>query len=38
VRDKGPLFMIYPFDAQPELRSAVYYSRSVWQLSEIEVL
>jgi hypothetical protein len=38
VRDKGPLFMIYPFDTHPELRSAVYYSRSVWQLSEIEVL
>lgn len=38
VRDKGPLFMVYPFDAHPELRSAVYYSRSVWQLKSIEVL
>jgi hypothetical protein len=37
VRDKGPLFMIYPFDDQPELRSAVYYSRSAWQLKSIEV-
>jgi hypothetical protein len=38
VRDKGPLMVIYPFDAQPELRSAVYYSRSAWQLRSIEVL
>lgn len=37
VRDKGPLFIIYPFDAQPQLRSAVYYSRSAWQLRTIEV-
>jgi hypothetical protein len=37
VRDKGPLFAIYPFDAQPELRSATYYSRSAWQLRSIEV-
>jgi hypothetical protein len=38
VRDKGPLFMIYPFDQQPELRSAVYYSRSAWQLRTIEIV
>jgi hypothetical protein len=37
VRDKGPLFIIYPFDAQPELRNTVYYSRSAWQLRSIEV-
>jgi hypothetical protein len=38
VREKGPLFVIYPFDDRPELRSAVYYSRSAWQLRTIEVL
>ena len=38
VREKGPLFMIYPFDAQPSLRSARYYSRSVWQLKTIELI
>ena len=37
VRDKGPLFIIYPFDTLPELRSAVYQSRSAWQLRWIEV-
>jgi len=38
VRDKGPLFVIYPFDAHPELRGAVYYSRSAWQLRTIDVI
>jgi len=38
VRDKGPLFMIYPFDSYPALRNALYYSRSVWQLKTIDVL
>ena len=37
VRDKGPLFIIYPFDQQTELRNAVYYSRCAWQLKAIEV-
>ncbi|MEK8049136.1 hypothetical protein AACH10_02690 [Ideonella sp. DXS22W] len=38
VRDKGPLFIIYPFDAHRELRNAVYYSRCAWQLKSIEVV
>lgn len=38
VRDKGPLFILYPFDSKPELRSAVYYARSAWQLKTLEVL
>ena len=38
VRDRGPLFVMYPFNAKPELRSVVHYSRSVWQLRWIEVL
>jgi hypothetical protein len=37
VRDKGPLFIIYPFDAHAELRTTVYYSRSAWQLKTLEV-
>ncbi|MBK9364138.1 MAG: hypothetical protein IPM99_24915 [Rubrivivax sp.] len=37
VRDRGPLFVIYPFDAHAELRNAIYYSRSAWQLRSIEV-
>lgn len=38
VRDKGPLFVIYPFDQNATLRNAVYYSRCAWQLRTIEVL
>ncbi|MEF7613688.1 molybdopterin-dependent oxidoreductase [Aquincola sp. MAHUQ-54] len=38
VRDKGPLFIMYPFDRQPELRTAVYFSRCAWQLTGLEVL
>lgn len=37
-RDKGPLWMIYPFDLKEEYRNEVSYSRSIWQLSRIEVL
>ena len=37
VREKGPLFIIYPFDESEELRSERYYSRSAWQLRTLEV-
>ncbi|HNU09788.1 MAG TPA: molybdopterin-dependent oxidoreductase [Rubrivivax sp.] len=37
VRNRGPLFVIYPFDSLPELRSPVYFNRSAWQLRSIEV-
>ncbi|NBN62680.1 oxidoreductase [Microvirga tunisiensis] len=35
VSDKGPLFIVYPFDADPSLRSEVHYSRSVWQVKSM---
>ena len=38
VRDKGPIFVIYPFDASPELYNEVYFGRSVWQVEAMEVL
>ncbi len=38
VRDKGPLFVIYPFSEMPELSNEMYFSRSVWQVKAIEVL
>jgi hypothetical protein len=37
VRNKGPLFIVYPFDESADLRSERYYSRSAWQLRTIEV-
>jgi hypothetical protein len=38
VRDKGPIWIIYPFDESAEYRTDTIYSRSVWQLDRIEVL
>lgn len=38
VRDKGPLFLIYPFDSREELRNERYYSRAAWQLKTIDIL
>jgi hypothetical protein len=37
VRDKGPLFVIYPFDSKPELKNQTFYGRSVWQVAKIVV-
>lgn len=37
VRDKGPLFIVYPYDSSAELKSQKFYSRSVWQVNRIEV-
>lgn len=37
VRERGPLFIVYPFDTSVELKSEKYYSRSAWQLRRIEV-
>ncbi|MCA0918695.1 MULTISPECIES: molybdopterin-dependent oxidoreductase [Halomonas] len=37
IRDKGPLFVVYPFDDEPELKTNIYFSRSVWQVARIEV-
>ncbi|MEQ1517560.1 MAG: molybdopterin-dependent oxidoreductase [Usitatibacteraceae bacterium] len=36
-RTKGPLFLIYPFDAHPELRGDVYYDRAAWQVKSLRV-
>lgn len=38
VREKGPLFIIYPFDSDEALRAERYYSRSAWQVKTIDVL
>lgn len=38
IRDKGPLFLMYPFDDFPEIRNDVYYARCIWQLNRINVM
>lgn len=37
VRNKGPLFIIYPFDQQHETQSQIYYNRAIWQLKAINI-
>lgn len=38
VRDKGPLWIIYPYDGNADYRSEVIYSRSIWQLDRLEIV
>ena len=37
VREKGPLFVVYPFDSSAELRTSTYYERSIWQLKALDI-
>ena len=37
IRDKGPLFVVYPYDSMPELNNKIYYSRSAWQVSRMNI-
>ena len=38
IRDKGPLFIVYPVRFRPRIcRTEQYYSRAVWQVKELNV-
>jgi hypothetical protein len=37
IRDKGPLFIIYPFDTDPALRAQTYFGRAAWQVAKLIV-
>ena len=37
VREKGPLFLVYPFDSKAELQAATFYNRSAWQLRALQI-
>jgi len=37
VRERGPLWLIYPFDDNPAFRNETTYARSIWQLTLIDV-
>lgn len=37
VREKGPLFVVYPYDSDSELRQQKYYGRSAWQVAQLIV-
>ncbi len=35
VREKGPLWLVYPFDSSEKYRTELYYTRSVWQIDRL---
>jgi len=37
VHDKGPFWIVYPYDADDAFRNEVIYSRSVWQVKELRI-
>jgi hypothetical protein len=37
VREKGPLWIVYPYDQNSEYQSEVVFSRSIWQLNRITI-
>ena len=37
IRNRGPLFIVFPFDDYPSINNEIYFSRSVWQVREIHV-
>lgn len=37
VRDKGPIWIIYPIDQFKELKDQKYSARSIWQLKQLDV-
>ncbi len=37
VREKGPLFVVYPYDSDPELKQQKYYGRSAWQVAQFVI-
>lgn len=38
LRDKGPLWLIYPYDSDAKYRNEEIFSRSIWQLNRINIL
>ncbi|WP_414470831.1 oxidoreductase [Microvirga sp. M2] len=37
LRDKGPLWIVYPRDAHPALQTSIYDARWIWQLNKLRV-
>lgn len=38
LRNKGPLWIVYPYDNSIQYQTEVIYSRSIWQVTDLEVL
>ncbi len=37
-RQKGPLWVVYPYDSDTKYQTEVIYSRSIWQLDRLEIV
>jgi hypothetical protein len=37
VREKGPVWMLFPYDDVAAYRTEQTYARSIWQLNRIEI-
>ncbi|MEP1932492.1 MAG: oxidoreductase [Paracoccaceae bacterium] len=38
VRDKGPFWVVYPYDLDARYQNETVYSRSIWQLNRLKVM
>ena len=38
VEEKGPLFLVYPYNSKPQLATETYYARSIWQIDRLTIL
>lgn len=38
VRDKGPYWVVFPYDSDPKYSTETNYSRSIWQLNRLNVI
>lgn len=38
VRDKGPYWIVYPYDSDPTFQTETTYARSIWQLKSLSVI
>lgn len=38
IRNKGPFWVVYPYDSDPQYMTGEIYSRSVWQVEELVLL
>lgn len=38
VRDKGPFWIVFPYDSDDKYQTEVVYSRSIWQLKSLKIV
>jgi len=37
LRDKGPLWIVYPYDSDPRYKTEIMFANSIWQLERIDL-